>query len=240
MVEETLRLNSQNLLVNDVLVSTGVPSLDAVLGKDGYPERSSVLVIGPPGIGKEVLGYWFVRSGLARGDYVLYATHRPVSDVLRDMKGVGIGTERVPEWIASSGSPVKCDLRDPTSISYNIKEAAHRNRGRSVRVATDVLSPLLVLNPLEAMYTYWSQLLSDLKQQDSVVFALAEDGMHPPSTLTAIEQIFDGVIEMRLYEEGLAITPLFRVRKMLGLPPLHGYYRFSVTSTGMEVTPHAH
>jgi len=220
------------------LVSTGVPSLDHLLGEDGYPDKSSILVVGPPGIGKEVLGYWFIHSGLVQGDYCLYATHRPVSDVLRDMKGVGIGTERVPEWISSSGSPVRCDLKDATSISYNIKEAVHRNKERRVRVATDVMSPLLVLNPLESMYSYWSQLLSDLKQQDSVVLALAEDGMHPPNTLTTMEQLFDGVIEMRLYEEGLAITPLFRVKKMLGLPPLHGYFRFSVTSTGMEVVPH--
>lgn len=222
------------------MVSTGVPSLDHLLGEDGYPDKSSILVVGPPGIGKEVLGYWFIRSGLVQGDYCLYATHRPVSDVLRDMRGVGISTDRAPEWISSSGSQVRCDLKDATSISYNIKEAVHRNRDGRVRIATDVLSPLLVLNPVESMYSYWSQLLSDLKQQDSVIFALAEDGMHPPSTLTTMEQLFDGVIEMRLYEEGLAITPLFRVKKMLGLPPLHGYFRFSVTTTGMEVVPHVH
>ena len=220
------------------MVSTGVPSLDQLLGSDGYPDRSSILVVGPPGIGKEALGYWFIRSGLVQSDYCLYVTHRPVSDVLRDMKGVGVGTDRVPEWIASSGSPVKCDLRDFTGISYNLKQAVQRNPDRRVRVATDVLSPLLVLNPLESMYNYWSQLLTEIKQRDSVVFALAEDGMHPPNVLTTMEQIFDGVIEMRLYEEGLAITPLFRVKKMLGLPPLHGYFRFSVSSTGMEVTPY--
>ena len=220
------------------MVSTGVSSLDHLLGEDGYPAKSSILVVGPPGIGKEVLGYWFILSGLVQGDYCLYATHRPVSDVLRDMKGVGISTEKVPEWISSSGSPIKCDLKDATAISFNIKEAVHRNRERRVRVATDVLSRLLVLNPLESMYSYWSQLLLDLKQQDALVFALAEDGMHPPNTLTTMEQLFDGVIEMKLYEEGLAITPLFRVKKMLGLPPLHGYFRFSVTSTGMEVVAH--
>ena len=222
------------------MVSTGVQSLDSLLGTDGYPDKSAILVVGPPGIGKETLGYWFVHSGLVQGDYCLYVTHRPVTDVLRDMKGSGIGSERVPEWIASSGSPVKCDLRDSTAISFNMKEAVHRNKTRGVRVATDVLSPLLVLNPLESMYSYWSQLLSDLKQQDSVIFALAEDGMHPPNALTTMEQLFDGVIEMRLYEEGLAITPLFRVKKMLGLPPLHGYFRFSVSNTGMEVLPHVH
>jgi circadian clock protein KaiC len=220
------------------LVSTGVPSLDKLLGSDGYPDRSAILVVGPPGIGKEALGYWFMRSGLVQGDYCLYATHRPVSDVLRDMKGLGIPNDKVPDWIASAGSPVKCDLRDQTSLSFNIKEAAHRNGKRRSKVVTDVLSPLLVLNPLESMYSYWSQLLADLKQQDSVLLALAEEGMHTPSALTTMEQLFDGVIEMRLYEEGLAITPLFRVKKMLGLAPLHGYFRFSVSSTGMEVLPH--
>ncbi|MDA4135914.1 MAG: RAD55 family ATPase [Thaumarchaeota archaeon] len=220
------------------MVSTGVPTLDHLLGGDGYPDRSAILVVGPPGIGKEVLGYWFMRSGLVQGDYCLYATHHPVSDVLRDMKGVGIPVDRVPDWIASSGSPVKCDLRDSTAISFNIKDAAHRNAGRRVKVVTDVLSPLLVLNPLEAMYSYWSQMVGDLKKQDSVLFALAEEGMHPPNVLTTMEQLFDGVMEMRLYEEGLAITPLFRVRKMLGLAPLYGYFRFSVTNTGMEVLPH--
>lgn len=221
------------------MVTTGVPSLDSVLGSDGYPDQSAVLVEGPPGIGKEALCYWFVRSGLIQGDYCLYATHRPVADVIRDMKGVGIGSDRVPEWISSSGSRVRLDLRDATAISFNIKQAAHQNKDRRARIATDILSPLLVLNSVESMYNYWSQLLSDLKQQDCVTFALAEEGMHAPNVLTTMEQIFDGVIEMRLYEEGLSITPLFRVKKMLGIPPLHGYFKFSISSTGMEVTAHA-
>jgi len=220
------------------LVSTGVPSLDNILSGDGYPDRSAILVEGPPGIGKEALGYWFIRSGLVQGDYCLYATHRPVSDVTRDMKGMGISSERVPDWIASAGSPVKCDLHDTAGISFNIKQAVHSNVNRRVRVATDLVSPLLVLNPLESTYSYWSQLIGDLKQQDCVLFALAEEGMHPQGSLTTMEQLFDGVIEMRLYEEGIAITPLFRIKKMLGQPPLHGYFRFTVSATGMEVVPH--
>jgi circadian clock protein KaiC len=219
------------------LVSTGVPSLDHILGEDGYPDRSSILVVGPSGIGKEVLGYWFLRSGLVQGDYCLYATRRSVPEVLRDMKGFGVGTERVPEWIANSGSPVRCDVHDSTSISFNVKEAVHRNKDRRVRVATDLLSPLLVLNPVEAMFSYWSRLLADLKEQDSVVLALAEYGVHPSTTLATMEQLFDGVIEMKLYEEGLDVTPLIRVRKMPGLV-LPGYFQFSMSRTGMEVVPH--
>jgi len=222
------------------LVSTGVPSLDHLLEDGGYPDRSSILVIGPRGVGKEALGYWFAYSGLVHGDFSLYATHRSVADVQRDMRGVGIPPERTLDWIASSGSQVKCDLRDVTSISFNIKDAVHRNKQRPVRVITDVMSPLLVLNPLDSMYAFWSGLLSDVKQQDSVLLALAEDGMHTPNTLTTMEQLFDGVIEMSLYREGLAVTPLFLVKKMIGMPPIHGYFGFSISRTGMEVAPHVH
>ena len=38
------------------MVSSGVPALDPLLG-DGYPDKSTILVVGPPGIGKEALGY---------------------------------------------------------------------------------------------------------------------------------------------------------------------------------------
>src|SRR5262249_12998329 len=116
------------------LVSTGVESLDQILGSDGYPDRSAVLLEGPPGIGKEALWYWFVQAGLVQGDYCLFVTHRPVDNVLRDMKGIGVGTERVPDWISSSGSKVKCNISDSSSISFNIKQAVHENRARRVRM----------------------------------------------------------------------------------------------------------
>jgi KaiC/GvpD/RAD55 family RecA-like ATPase len=63
-----------------------------------------------------------------------------------------------------------------------------------------------------------------------------EEGMHPPNVLVAMEQLFDGVIELRLYEEGLKVLPLLRIRKMRGLPPQPGFYNFSFSGSGMEVT----
>ncbi|MDA4136098.1 MAG: hypothetical protein OK449_03720 [Thaumarchaeota archaeon] len=218
------------------MVSTGIASLDQILN-DGYPEKSSILVLGQAGLGKQALGYWFLRSGLTQGDYCLYVTHRSVSDVQRDMKGFGIAGDRVPEWISSSGSPVKCDLRDPTGISYNIKQALQRNPGRRIRVVTDVLSPLLVLNPSESMYGYWTQLVEEVKRHDAVILATGDEEMHTPATIASMEQLFDGVIELKLHEDGLTVTPLLRVRQMLGQPPLHGWFRFSFVHGMMEVTP---
>jgi len=218
------------------LVSSGVPTLDQILN-DGYPDRSSILVLGQSGLGKQALGYWFTRSGLSQGDYCLYVTHKTVPDVTRDMKGFGISADRVPEWIASSGSPVRCDLRDTTSVSYNIKQALSRNSDRRIRIVTDILSPLLVLNPPESMYGYWSQLVDEVKKYDAVIMATGDEEMHSPATIASMEHLFDGVLELKLFEEGLRVTTVMRVRQMLGQPPLPGWFKFSFAQGMMEVVP---
>ncbi len=48
-------------------LSTGVPDLDAIMG-GGIPEGDSLLVAGPSGAGKTVLGIQFIAEGLAQGE----------------------------------------------------------------------------------------------------------------------------------------------------------------------------
>ena len=205
----------------------------------GYPDKSAVLIVGQAGFGKEALGFWFIHSGLTGGDYCLYVTHRPMNDVTRDMNGFGVASKGFPDWIANTGSERRLDLRDPTSLSFTIKQVLQQNAGRRIRVVTDVLSPLLALNPREGMYAYWAQLINEVKKYDSVFLATAEQGMHSANDLASMEQLFDTVIEMRLYEEGLTLTPLLRVKKMLGQLPSQTYYRFSFREGAMEVLAYA-
>jgi KaiC/GvpD/RAD55 family RecA-like ATPase len=103
-------------------------------------------------------------------------------------------------------------------------------------VVTDVLSSLLMLNQPDTVYKFLTQLFADVKQYDSVVLATLEEGMHPPNVVAAMQQLFDGVVELRLYEEGLRVLPLLRIRKMRGVPPQPGYYNFAFTKTGTEVS----
>ena len=93
-----------------------------------------------------------------------------------------------------------------------------------------------MLNPPETIYKFLTQLFSDVKQYDAVFLATLEEGMHPPQVLAAMQQLFDGVIELRLYEEGLRVIPLLRIRKMRGVAPQPGYYNFGFSKTGMEVS----
>jgi KaiC/GvpD/RAD55 family RecA-like ATPase len=206
---------------------------------DGYPDKSAILIVGPPGIGKEALGYWFTQTGLVQGDFCLYVTRLSVNEVLQDVKGFGIDLhQKVPLWMASDGGQVKYNVNDLASLSYNIKDILKQNANRRIRVVVDVLSSLLMLNQPETIYKFLDQLLVDAKQYDAVVMATLEEGMHKPEVITAMQQLFDGVVELRLYEEGLRVLPLLRIRKMRGVPPQPGYYNFSFARTGMEVSPY--
>ena len=219
------------------MVSTGVSSLDTLLGTDGYPDRSTILVVGPPGIGKEALGYWFTQSGLTQGDFCLYVTRLSVKEVLQDEKGFGIDTQqRVPLWCASGGGQIRYDVNDLAGLSFNIKEALKQNVGRRVRIVIDAVSSLLMLNQPETIYRFLTQLFADVKQYDAVLLATLEEGMHGTEVLAAMQQLFDGVVELRLYEEGLRVLPLLRIRKMRGVPPQPGYYNFSFVKNGMEIS----
>jgi circadian clock protein KaiC len=218
------------------LASSGVPAIDR-LTADGYPDRSAILVVGPPGIGKEALGYWFIQSGLLQGDFCIYVTRLPVREVLQDVKGFGVDMhQKVPFWVASEGGQVKCDVNDLASMSFNIKDLLKQNSSRRMRVVVDALSPLLMLNEAETVYKFLNQLLAEVKQYDAVLLATLEEGMHKPEVLAAMQQLFDGVVELRLYEEGLKVLPLLRIRKMRGVPPQTGYFNFGFTRSGMEVS----
>lgn len=218
------------------LVSTGQPSLDNILA-DGYPERSSILVVGPPGIGKEALGYWFTLSALDRNDFCIYATRLSASEVLQDARAFDVNfSKKMPFWFANNGGQIKFDINDLANISYNIKEVLKKNSDRKIRIVTDVLSSLLMLNQPDTIYKFLTQLFEEVKQYESVVLATLEEGMHPPNVIAAMQQLFDGVIELKLYEEGLRVIPLLRIRKMRGTQPLPRYFNFSFTKNGMEVS----
>ncbi len=223
------------------MASTGVSSLDQILGGDGYPDRSAVLVVGAPGVGKQALGYWFIRSGLLQGDFCLYVTRMATREVLKDAKAFGVDyANRIPFWIARDGGELKYDYRDLAGLSYSIKDILKKNNSRRIRLVSDVFSPLLMLNPPDTIYKFLTQLLADIKQYDAVILATMEDGMHEPQVMTAMQALFDGVVELRIYDEGgLSYVPILRVQKMLGVPPLPGYFRFSFSQNSMEVTAYA-
>lgn len=75
-------------------ISTGIASLDVMLGGKGYFRGSSVLVSGTAGTGKSSLSAHFVSAACSRGERVLYfALEESPSQIIRNMRSIGIDLE---------------------------------------------------------------------------------------------------------------------------------------------------
>ena len=72
-------------------VSTGIPGLDAMLGRGGFYRGSSVLISGLAGTGKSTFSASFVDAACRNGERCLYFAFEESPDqVVRNMRSVGI------------------------------------------------------------------------------------------------------------------------------------------------------
>jgi len=198
-------------------VSSGVPTLDRLL--KGYPSKSAILVVGPSGSAKESLLYRFIQDGLIHGDICLYVTRLSTREVLEDAKGFGIDMGKDgPLWLSRDSDQIKCDVNNLAGLSFDVKEVLRQNANRRIRVALDILSSVLMTNQPEAIYRFLTQLFNQVKQYDAVLLATLEQPMHKPEVLASMEQVFDGVIAIRLFDAGSNGQPSLQVRKMRGMP----------------------
>ena len=81
--------------ISEEAVPTGVPGLDAMLGRGGYYRGSSVLISGLAGTGKSTFGAAFVAAACERGERCLYFAFEESPDqIARNMRSVGIDLGR--------------------------------------------------------------------------------------------------------------------------------------------------
>jgi circadian clock protein KaiC len=83
-----------NHKVSNDRVSTGIPRLDAMLGKRGFFRGSSVLLTGTPGTGKTITAACFAQAAARRGERVLFFSFEESPDqIIRNMRSIGLRLE---------------------------------------------------------------------------------------------------------------------------------------------------
>jgi circadian clock protein KaiC len=76
-------------------ISTGVASLDTMLGGKGFYQGSSILVSGTAGTGKSTIAAHFVDAACKRGDRALFFAFEESQDqIVRNMRAIGIDLEK--------------------------------------------------------------------------------------------------------------------------------------------------
>ena len=219
----------------------GIKKLDEIL-KGGFPDKAMVLVEGTPGIGKDVLAYHFISEGLKEGDACAYVfAGQTVEEIENEFQAYNLSAHSAC-WINASGeseerkNEISCDVSELFTVSSAIKEFMQKNRKKEMRVVISILSTMLMSNSPNEVYKQLSSLKNEFKKYKCTVMLLMETGMHDPQVVTAIEQLCDGVIDMKVVEKDWDIQPMLKIKKMRTLPVPLKYFRFAITASGFTVS----
>jgi circadian clock protein KaiC len=119
-------------------LSSGVPSLDSMLGGKGFFRGSSILITGTAGTGKSSFAAAFASAACARGDRALYfAYEESPSQILRNMSSVGINLER---WIKRG--LLKIHATRPTASGLEAHLATMYNEIQDFKPSIVIVDPI--------------------------------------------------------------------------------------------------
>ena len=130
-------------------VSTGLASLDDMLGGKGYFRASTVLLSGTAGTGKTTLAAHFVDAACARGEKCLYFLfEESPQQMIRNMRSAGIDLQQLGRQGLAQVS--RRPARTATGLETHLLEMHH---------AVEVFDPdVVVLDPITNLMAVGTQI----------------------------------------------------------------------------------
>ena len=220
-------------------LSTGVAGLDAMMG-GGIPEGDSLLVTGPTGSGKTILGTHFIADGTRRGESAVIAVfeEHPETYIAR-AKQLGFGLD---EMIAAGKLEILYLQPLDLSVDKTLHEIGERvQRFGATRVVIDSISGFeATLAPTfrQDFRASFYRLLVSLTGLGVTILStveVTESGDYLRFSPYNISFFTDDIIAMRYVELDGELRNVLAVVKMRGSDHSHELRTYSVTVRGMEM-----
>jgi circadian clock protein KaiC len=217
-------------------VSTGLSTLDAMLGDQGFYRGSSILLSGGAGTGKSSLAAHFVDAACRRGERCVYFLfEESPSQYMRNMRSIGIDLE---EWV--KGGLLHFQAARPALLGLEQHLVAmHReiDEVRPVVVVVDPINDLMSIGNMNAVKATLLRLIDYLKtsQITTLFSSLTAGDAHEQTTEMGISSLMDTWILLRAVEENGQRHRGLYVLKSRGMPHSSEVCRYTLTDHGVQL-----
>ena len=203
-------------------VDFGISVIDDALGND-ISKEYIFLLRGPKGIAKDMVSILYAKKGLEAGEDVVFVNStESTQKVIKRFEMVGIDAKKLMDekrlllvdWYSKNvervhgvevdGSIIRCS-DDLTNVGVALDIAFQKmGDNPSRRGIVNLISPASVTHDFETVLDFVSALCAKLRANDCFSLVTMNDEMHERRELSAIQDNFDGVLQVwRSLKNGL-------------------------------------
>jgi circadian clock protein KaiC len=221
---------------SDERITSGVPSLDEMLGGGGYYRGSSILVSGTAGTGKTSLSGHLADATCGAGERVLYfAFEESAAQIARNMQSIGLNLQ---QWIDKD--LLRFHATRPTLYGLEMHLAIMHKMIADFRphlVIVDPISNFTASASVADAHSMLLRLVDYLKMQGITAFftALTSGGNAWEMTDVGISSVVDTWILLRDIELGGERNRGIYVLKSRGMAHSNQIREFLLTSHGIQL-----
>jgi len=215
---------------------------------EGIVPKSSMLLMGPSGIGKTIFAKQFTYNGLLNGETCIYvSTDEPHERVIQTMKSLGFEIEefvksdkfRVVDaysWKLEKSPLSKYAVKNPSNLLDVLKTVDDaRDSLTNIRLVLDSITGLTSIceHSMLEIVRLLQLLVARITSSDSNAIFIAVPEAHDPQLVSHFRLIFDGILEMRQDETSKQIKRLFRIFSLKGAKHATTWTPFEITEKGI-------
>jgi len=220
--------------VTEQRISTGIASLDNLLGGQGYFRGSSVLISGTPGTGKTSMGAHLVDAACRRGERaMIFAYEESVSQLVRNLRSIGLNLDR---WIRKGLLQVHSARPTLYGVERHLVEIHdHVTAFDPEIVYVDPLNHLSATGKEMELQSILIRLVDFLKQSGiTAIFTQLQSVGHSDETL-GVSSLMDSWLELRNDERNGSYQRTMFILKSRGMGHSNRRHEFVITGQGLRL-----
>jgi circadian clock protein KaiC len=217
---------------------------------EGTIPPSSLLLLGPSGIGKTIFCKQFLLNGIKNEEpCIIVATDEPPHEIRKSMDIFGSKLNEHATKTAlkivdcyswklatpSSGEHAVSNLGDLIAVSAAIEKAMQGLK--NVRLVLDSITGMTSVANHNTLYfsKFLQVIAAKIKAVNGNAIFIVAPEAHEPQFISNLRQTFDGTLEMRQDESGKEIRRLLRVFSLKGVKHKTCWTPFEITSKGIKL-----